>query len=342
MPTDLADIASRIRAAFDRTQASRDEWINATLDLAEALAEGRAHFPADREFGHWLTDQQLNLIGPNDRAALISIGRNLPSARKILLLTETQSRSWRTIAEQSALPKQRPHAPAAARRTPQVSQPVKPDGAEPAETSAEAEAANSEAEDVFRRPEPPPPPPPPPTPRQKTANTVRAALRTAVDPSANKHEAETALRTVQKLDPRLETIDKVKGEDFPLVATLRDQVNGYYDELVQLRETVRKLKEANERLTSRNREQRETMRQAVPVPPLEHLPELDITIERLGMEPMQFVLPAGSDAAGALKLVVEKLAFYVTATQEEVEADAAAENNPGIPHTSRSTTDAAL
>ncbi len=324
MLTDLADIASRIRAAFDRTQASRDEWINATLDLAEALAEGRAHFPADREFGHWLTDQQLNLIGPNDRAALISIGRNLPSARKILLLTETQSRSWRAIAEQSALPKQRPHAPAAARRTPQVSQPVKPDGAETAETSPEAEVANSEAEDVLRRPEPPPPPPPPPpTPRQKTANTVRAALRTAVDPSANKHEAETALRTVQKLDPRLETIDKVKGEDFPLVATLRDQVNGYYDELLQLRETVRKLKDANERLTSRNREQRETMRQAVPVPPLEHLPELDITItiERGGMEPVQFVVSAGTDAAGAIKLMAEKLAYYVTETQAEIDEE---------------------
>jgi hypothetical protein len=39
-------IAERIRSAWARTEHGREEWIAGTLDLIDALAEGRAAFPS--------------------------------------------------------------------------------------------------------------------------------------------------------------------------------------------------------------------------------------------------------------------------------------------------------
>jgi hypothetical protein len=66
-----------------------------TIELALALAEARAEHESDRAFGHWLVDNDLDEIGPHDRAALISMTNNISLARQILL--ETKRISWKHI-----------------------------------------------------------------------------------------------------------------------------------------------------------------------------------------------------------------------------------------------------
>ena len=95
LPQPLAQIAERIRAAYDRAAKGEREWIAGTLELAEALTEGRERFPDNGHFSHWLIDQDLDAIGANDRAALIGMGKNLEVAKAVL--EETQSRSWQLI-----------------------------------------------------------------------------------------------------------------------------------------------------------------------------------------------------------------------------------------------------
>lgn len=94
-PETMARIAERVRAAYQRTHGARREWIEATLELAAALAEGRERFPSDNHFAHWIVDAGLEDIGHQDRAALISMAGNLPLAR--VILQETQRLSWQLI-----------------------------------------------------------------------------------------------------------------------------------------------------------------------------------------------------------------------------------------------------
>jgi hypothetical protein len=90
----LDRLAVRIKTDIDRCEHSREDWVEATLDLAEALAEAREHFRDNPGFGRWIDENQL-LISKNDRAALIAFGQDIERAR--LILGQTESRSLRLI-----------------------------------------------------------------------------------------------------------------------------------------------------------------------------------------------------------------------------------------------------
>jgi hypothetical protein len=60
------------------------------LRLAEHVAEARALFPADREFGAWWDAQGFGL-NEKDRQALAQMGRDLERARDVLASTERRS-----------------------------------------------------------------------------------------------------------------------------------------------------------------------------------------------------------------------------------------------------------
>jgi hypothetical protein len=98
LPTSLENLAISIRAAFKRTEQGRAEWIEGTIELAAALAEARGRFPGNREFSHWVVDAGLEDINHQDRAALISMARDIPAARR--MLEETKRTSWRVIWEE--------------------------------------------------------------------------------------------------------------------------------------------------------------------------------------------------------------------------------------------------
>jgi hypothetical protein len=84
VPTPLNVLADELRAAFDRRDQRRDEWIEATIDLAIVLRNARQRFDSDRAFGHWLLDNDLNRLSDNDRAALISMAADPELFREIL------------------------------------------------------------------------------------------------------------------------------------------------------------------------------------------------------------------------------------------------------------------
>src|SRR4249920_1959543 len=83
-------LATRIKNDIDRIEQSRDAWVDNTLDLAEALAEARNHFKADRAFSQWLEENQF-LLSHQDRAALIAFGQDIERAKVILGQTESRS-----------------------------------------------------------------------------------------------------------------------------------------------------------------------------------------------------------------------------------------------------------
>lgn len=94
-------LINRIISAYQRTQNSRSEWIDATLDLAQALADARALKASDQDFGYWLDQNGFTYIGKNDRAALIGMAADLVAARKMLEATDRTS--WRHIWENERL-----------------------------------------------------------------------------------------------------------------------------------------------------------------------------------------------------------------------------------------------
>jgi hypothetical protein len=95
MPEPLETIGQRIDAAYERAQHGREEWIEGTLDLAQAFADARARFPSNNEFGAWCGRNGHDHVSHQDRAALISMAENLPLAR--IVLEETERRSWQLI-----------------------------------------------------------------------------------------------------------------------------------------------------------------------------------------------------------------------------------------------------
>jgi hypothetical protein len=103
MPTPMSVLADRIRMAYERTQKGKQEWIEGTIELAVALAEARGRYPADRNFAHWLVENDLDEIGKNDRSALIGMAMHLDITRRVL--QETERLSWRYIWEEEVEPR---------------------------------------------------------------------------------------------------------------------------------------------------------------------------------------------------------------------------------------------
>lgn len=99
-----AEIADRIRVAYEKCERASEDWINNTLELAAALKEGRDLCGNDdRAFGIWLVEHDLELFSRHDRAALIGIAKN-PELSRIKLM-ETDRRSWQLIWQTEIQPK---------------------------------------------------------------------------------------------------------------------------------------------------------------------------------------------------------------------------------------------
>jgi hypothetical protein len=90
----LEYLKGQIVAGRERTIAGGREFVEGTLQMAEALREAREKFDADADFGKWLADNGLDLP-KDDRAALIGMAGDIALARTIL--TESTSRSCRLI-----------------------------------------------------------------------------------------------------------------------------------------------------------------------------------------------------------------------------------------------------
>jgi len=80
-------LADRIRQSIDQRETG---WVAATLDLCVALAEARAEFTANDEFGRWC-DASGFALNHQDRAAAVAMGKETDRARQVLEATERRS-----------------------------------------------------------------------------------------------------------------------------------------------------------------------------------------------------------------------------------------------------------
>ena len=87
--------ARQIREGYERATKGGKEWVEGSLQMAEALHKGRERVPANISFRDWLTQNKLEFFSHRDRAALINLADNMELARTIL--TETDSRSYELI-----------------------------------------------------------------------------------------------------------------------------------------------------------------------------------------------------------------------------------------------------
>jgi len=97
LPEPLNKIGERIDAAFARAQRGNKEWIEGSIELAQALAEARDRFPSDNAFGAWLGENGHDHVNKNDRASLIHFGSNPSRAR--IVFEETLRTSYQLIWE---------------------------------------------------------------------------------------------------------------------------------------------------------------------------------------------------------------------------------------------------
>ena len=89
----------RIIEGHERANRGGAEWVEGSLQMAEALREGREAVPANISFREWLKQNNLDFLSHHDRAALINLGENLALAR--VVLTETDHKSYERIWAQN-------------------------------------------------------------------------------------------------------------------------------------------------------------------------------------------------------------------------------------------------
>lgn len=83
-------LAKRIRSGIELREASRGDWVQATLDLSAALADARNAFKDNISFGRWCDECGFDL-SKNDRAAYIAFGHEPERARGVLENTKKRS-----------------------------------------------------------------------------------------------------------------------------------------------------------------------------------------------------------------------------------------------------------
>jgi hypothetical protein len=99
LPTLMERLGRRIDQAWQRISKGEQEWIEGSLELAQALSEGRKQFRGNNYFSAWLKNHGHDHVNHQDRAALINLASDLTLAREVF--TQTNSRSYQLIWEQS-------------------------------------------------------------------------------------------------------------------------------------------------------------------------------------------------------------------------------------------------
>jgi hypothetical protein len=85
---EMGCLADQIERALDRV----DDSDAAKIDLCLYLAQARAKFPSNIEFGHWWDQQRFkDRLGHQDRAAAIAMGEHPDDLRRVMAATERRS-----------------------------------------------------------------------------------------------------------------------------------------------------------------------------------------------------------------------------------------------------------
>jgi hypothetical protein len=68
-------LAQRYRAAFEKTEGGREQWIEGTLELGRVIneAQNTPELRDSRAYNRWLSTNQLEHLSPNNRRATVAI-----------------------------------------------------------------------------------------------------------------------------------------------------------------------------------------------------------------------------------------------------------------------------
>ena len=95
----LGNLSASIRDGYKRATQGGSEWLDGSLEVAAAMYEARGRFPSNKEFGDWLENEGYGpkIYNPQDRAALINLGSDIPRAR--VVMRKSQSTCYQLIWE---------------------------------------------------------------------------------------------------------------------------------------------------------------------------------------------------------------------------------------------------
>ena len=94
LPSRLERTAVNIKKTISKRNGPIQDWIDANIELAEALIEARHEFgDNDAAFGAWCRYNGLtkDVLGKSERVALIDMGANPQRMREVLQKTERRS-----------------------------------------------------------------------------------------------------------------------------------------------------------------------------------------------------------------------------------------------------------
>jgi len=99
----LSDLAITIRCEIANVEKSLIDFAESTMRLAHALRAAREFFSDNSSFGKWMSENGLDVISHQDRAALINMAINEELSKEVLL--ETRRRSWQLVWVKEIQPK---------------------------------------------------------------------------------------------------------------------------------------------------------------------------------------------------------------------------------------------
>jgi len=80
---DASD-SQKIQQAYQATEEARAHWVTHLLDLVEAYADARKKFASDKDFAHWLVENEVDHFGSPDWLALINMASDLERTKIML------------------------------------------------------------------------------------------------------------------------------------------------------------------------------------------------------------------------------------------------------------------
>jgi len=64
---ELTRAAQRIRNGVEQMKIGMTEWIDGVMEVGAGLLQGREQFPDNPGFSRWLVDNELDVLGRNER-----------------------------------------------------------------------------------------------------------------------------------------------------------------------------------------------------------------------------------------------------------------------------------
>ena len=74
----------KIQQAYEATEYARADWVTHLLGLVEAYADARKKLASDKDFAHWLVENEVGHFGSPDWLALINMASDLERTKIIL------------------------------------------------------------------------------------------------------------------------------------------------------------------------------------------------------------------------------------------------------------------